>query len=70
MGADVLVLVTEWNAFRSLDLARVKSAMKSPVFVDLRNVYRQKEVDAAGFQYHSVGRPASHGQVENAAAAE
>lgn len=59
-GADVLVLVTEWNAFRSLDLARVKSAMNAPVLVDLRNVYRQKEVEAAGFAYHSVGRPVAH----------
>jgi UDPglucose 6-dehydrogenase len=59
-GADVLVLVTEWNAFRSLDLARVRAAMNTPVFVDLRNVYRQKEVEAAGFTYHSVGRPVAH----------
>jgi UDPglucose 6-dehydrogenase len=69
-GADVLVLVTEWNAFRSLDLERVKNAMKSPVFVDLRNVYRQKEVEAAGFEYHSVGRPVAHDHLESAAAAE
>lgn len=59
-SADVLVLVTEWNAFRSLDFARIKVAMKSPILVDLRNVYRQKEVEAAGFVYHSVGRPPVH----------
>jgi UDPglucose 6-dehydrogenase len=69
-GADVLVLVTEWNAFRSLDLARVKTAMKSPVLVDLRNVYRQKEVEAVGFAYHSVGRPVSHVGSEATLAAE
>jgi UDPglucose 6-dehydrogenase len=69
-GADVLVLVTEWNAFRSLDLERVKAAMKSPVFVDLRNVYRQREVEAAGFEYHSVGRPVANDHLESAVAAE
>ena len=68
-GADVLVLVTEWNAFRSLDLARVKAAMNEPILVDLRNVYRQKEVEAAGFTYHSVGRPVTH-ELADAAAAE
>ena len=56
-GADCLVLVTEWNAFRSLDLNRLKAAMRSPTLVDLRNVYRRKEVEAAGFSYASVGRP-------------
>ncbi|UXN69041.1 UDP-glucose/GDP-mannose dehydrogenase family protein [Devosia neptuniae] len=56
-GADCLVLVTEWNAFRSLDLARIKDLMISPVLVDLRNVYRPSEVEAAGFAYSSVGRP-------------
>ena len=56
-GADCLVLVTEWNAFRSLDLTRLNTAMRSPTLVDLRNVYRRKEVEAAGFAYASVGRP-------------
>lgn len=56
-GADCLVLVTEWNAFRSLDLERLKMAMRSPTLVDLRNVYRRKEVEAAGFIYADVGRP-------------
>jgi len=55
-GADVLVLITEWNEFRALDLARVSAAMASPVLVDLRNVYRPDEVRAAGFQYSSIGR--------------
>jgi len=57
-GADGLVLVTEWNAFRSLDLGRLKQLMGSPVLVDLRNVYRRHEIEAAGFAYHSIGRPA------------
>ncbi len=56
-GADCLVLVTEWNAFRSLDLQRLKTLMRAPLLIDLRNVYRQKEMEAAGFDYHSVGRP-------------
>jgi UDPglucose 6-dehydrogenase len=55
-GADAIVLVTEWDAFRALDLARVKSLAKAPVLVDLRNVYDPEEVRAAGFTYVSVGR--------------
>jgi UDPglucose 6-dehydrogenase len=55
--ADGLVLVTEWSAFRSLDLERLRSTMAGATFVDLRNVYRHKEVEAAGFSYTSVGRP-------------
>ncbi len=54
--ADALVIITEWNAFRSLDLARVKKLMKSPVMVDLRNIYDPREMAAAGFRYTSVGR--------------
>ena len=55
-GADCLVLITEWSAFRSLDLARLHSLMRKPTLVDLRNVYRRKEVEAAGFNYWSVGQ--------------
>jgi UDPglucose 6-dehydrogenase len=58
-GADALVIVTEWNAFRGLDLARVKSLLKAPVVVDLRNVYNPREMAAAGFRYSSIGRPIS-----------
>ena len=57
-NADALVLVTEWNEFRSLDLERLRSVMKAPVLVDLRNVYRHEEVTKHGFVYTSVGRPA------------
>ncbi|MGV1916210.1 UDP-glucose/GDP-mannose dehydrogenase family protein [uncultured Agrobacterium sp.] len=57
-GADVVVLVTEWNQFRALDLDRLKSLMKSPVLVDLRNVYRAAEVEAHGFTYSGVGKGA------------
>ncbi|MEM9724871.1 MAG: UDP-glucose/GDP-mannose dehydrogenase family protein [Pseudomonadota bacterium] len=54
--ADALVLVTEWNAFRALDLQRVWASMRSPVMVDLRNVYRPEEAAEAGLTYHSIGR--------------
>jgi UDPglucose 6-dehydrogenase len=56
-GADALVLVTEWNEFRALDLGRVKSLLRRPVVVDLRNIYQPDEMIAAGFTYHSIGRP-------------
>ena len=57
VDADAVVLITEWNEFRSLDLDRLKSVMKAPVFVDLRNVYRHDEMKRHGFRYSSVGRP-------------
>lgn len=56
VDADALVLITEWNEFRSLDLGRLKQSMKSAVLVDLRNVYRYDEVARHGFVYVSVGR--------------
>ncbi len=55
-GADAVVIVTEWDAFRALDLARVKQLVRTPVIVDLRNVYDPAEVREAGFAYVSVGR--------------
>ena len=56
-GADALVIITEWNEFRALDLARVKSLLRQPVFIDLRNVYNAAEMTEAGFRYSSIGRP-------------
>ena len=56
-GADVLVIITEWNEFRALDLKRMKTMMKSPILVDLRNIYNIEEATNAGFAYTSVGRP-------------
>lgn len=56
-GADAVVIVTEWDAFRALDFARVKALAKAPVLVDLRNIYDPAEVRAKGFTYASVGRP-------------
>ena len=55
--ADALVIITEWNEFRALDLDRVKSLMRNPVMVDLRNIYESGEMAENGFQYHSIGRP-------------
>jgi UDPglucose 6-dehydrogenase len=55
-GADALVIVTEWDAFRALDLDRLKEEMAAPVMVDLRNVYRPDEMRRRGFKYASVGR--------------
>jgi UDPglucose 6-dehydrogenase len=54
--ADALVILTEWNAFRALDLDRIKMLMNGPVVVDLRNVYDPEEMREAGFTYASVGR--------------
>ena len=55
-NADVTVIVTEWDQFRALDLDRMKSLMKHPVVVDLRNIYRPEEMLRKGFRYISVGR--------------
>jgi UDPglucose 6-dehydrogenase len=56
-GADALVIATEWNEFRALNLTRVKKALKQPLIVDLRNVYDPQRMKAEGFKYISVGRP-------------
>jgi UDPglucose 6-dehydrogenase len=53
--ADAIVIVTEWNQFRALDLPRAKGMMKSPILVDLRNIYRPAEVAKHGFAYHGIG---------------
>jgi UDPglucose 6-dehydrogenase len=55
-GADAVVIVTEWDAFRALDLPKLASIMTAPVLVDLRNVYRRDDVEGAGFAYTAVGR--------------
>ena len=56
--ADAVVIATEWNEFRALDLERVRQLLARPVIVDLRNIYEPRAMAAAGFQYVSVGRPA------------
>jgi UDPglucose 6-dehydrogenase len=55
-GADVLVIITEWDQFRALDLDRIKLLMNRPALVDLRNIYKPNDIRARGFDYASVGR--------------
>jgi UDPglucose 6-dehydrogenase len=55
-GADALVIMTEWNQFRMLDLERIRSLLRAPVVVDLRNVYDPTQMRGAGFRYTCVGR--------------
>ncbi|KKI20375.1 UDP-glucose dehydrogenase family protein [Sphingomonas sp. Ag1] len=55
-GADALVIITEWDVFRALDLKRAKELLSQPVLVDLRNIYPREQVEAAGFTYTAVGR--------------
>ena len=55
-GADGVVILTEWNEFRALDFAKVKGMLKTPLMVDLRNIYRPAQMARAGFRYISVGR--------------
>ncbi len=62
-GADALVIVTEWEQFRALDLDRLKRAMACPVIIDLRNIYQPQDVIAHGFRYESVGRTTQTGGV-------
>jgi len=57
-GADALILLTEWNEFRGLDLGRVRDLLASPLVIDLRNIYQPQEMAAVGFSYLSIGRPA------------
>jgi len=56
-GADALILMTEWNEYRALDLNRVHALMKNPIFIDLHNVYDPSSLVQLGFDYHGVGRP-------------
>ena len=54
--ADILVIITEWNAFRALNLERVKHLLRQPIIVDLRNIYHLEEMKRTGITYHSIGR--------------
>ena len=56
-GADGVVILTEWNEFRALDLRAAKRLLKRALMVDLRNIYRPDEMAKVGFSYVSVGRP-------------
>jgi UDPglucose 6-dehydrogenase len=55
-GSDALVLATEWNQFRRLDLERIRGLLKAPIFIDLRNVYDPDQMERLGFDYCGVGR--------------
>ena len=55
-GADCIVLLTEWDQFRALELDRVQAVMRSPVVIDLRNIYTPSDMRELGFEYFSVGR--------------
>ncbi len=55
-GADALVMITEWNEFRALDLEKAKNLLKTPTIVDLRNIYPISEIEKHGFAYYSIGR--------------
>jgi len=57
-GADALVIITEWNQFRNLDLSRIKELLSSPFFFDLRNIYKKQEAAAAGLKYYGIGNGA------------
>ena len=56
--ADALVIVTEWDEFRALDLERIRKTMRRPVLLDFRNIYLPHEIQGHGFSYHGIGRPA------------
>jgi UDPglucose 6-dehydrogenase len=60
-GADAVVIVTEWEQFRALDLDRLKSVMAAPVIIDLRNIYPVDEMLGSGFMYESIGRSTTKG---------
>ncbi|MDR1419669.1 MAG: UDP-glucose/GDP-mannose dehydrogenase family protein [Treponema sp.] len=55
-GCDALVIVTEWNQYRNLDLKRVKNLLRAPVLFDLRNIYKRRSVEEEGFRYFAVGQ--------------
>ena len=65
--ADAVVIITEWNEFRLLDLKRMKKLLRQPVMVDLRNIYKPAEMAEAGFRYFSIGRPPAGTDGEGAA---
>jgi UDPglucose 6-dehydrogenase len=55
-GADALVIITEWNQYRNLDLERIKRLLVSPVLFDLRNIYKRADLEKKGFRYYAVGQ--------------
>ena len=59
-NADAVVILTEWNVFRALDLEQAKGLLRRPIMIDLRNVYEPRDMIAAGFSYSSIGRPVAN----------
>jgi UDPglucose 6-dehydrogenase len=55
-GSDAVVLITEWNEFKNLDLERIKTSMRRPILLDGRNLYEPKELERVGFDYLGVAR--------------
>ena len=55
-GADALVIVTEWDEFRALDLDRIAASLRGKILIDLRNVYDRAEAEGAGLTYYGIGR--------------
>ena len=66
-GADAVVMVTEWEVFRALDLGRLRSVLRQPIVIDLRNIYPPGEMHAEGFVYRSIGRGTAAGDDSNVA---
>ena len=54
---DAMVILTEWNVFRGLDLERARTLMRQPVIIDLRNIFEPQQVSRLGFSYTCIGRP-------------
>ena len=54
--SDALVILTEWNQFRALDLLKLKKLLRTKIIIDLRNIYNPEEIKNEGFEYHSIGR--------------
>jgi UDPglucose 6-dehydrogenase len=63
-GCDALVVLTEWNEFKHLDLARIRAIMRTPVIIDGRNVYEPRTMWEAGFLYRGIGRGYNHSHTE------
>ena len=68
-GADGLVILTEWNQFRALEMDRLSDLLRQPLIVDLRNIYEPEKVAAAGVRYVSIGRPSGKPPLEDVARA-
>jgi len=66
-GSDALVVVTDWNEFKHLDMARIKASMAQPVLIDGRNIYEPKKMQSLGFVYRGIGRGYDRAEVYRAA---